>query len=160
VSIRAEDLEKLAVDPEAEGVEADEDGVAVASFVTTLTELRAMLEFCRSPSVDIGHLSFYFGSEGGQAILVSSEREAGPLPWGCRRPQALRPDARTPDSAALVSPAGNDDLGIVVDQVMATIAKDEAAPEPGSARVAAAPGSEAATPARGPKAKRARAADE
>lgn len=75
VSIRADDLERICVSETAPGVGTDEDGRPVASFVTTLSELRAMLDLCRSPAVDIGHLSFYFDSEDGAPILVTSERE-------------------------------------------------------------------------------------
>jgi len=137
VSIRADDLERVCVSDTAPGVGSDEDGRPTASFVTTLSEMRAMLEFCRAPAVDIGHLSFYFDSEDGAPILVTSER--------------------------------NEDLGIVVDQVMATIADEDAAggapPRDGTSAapaertaLAAAAEHDDGTPARGPESKRPRPA--
>ncbi len=190
VSIRADDLERVCVSDTAPGVGSDEDGRPTASFVTTLSEMRAMLEFCRAPAVDIGHLSFYFDSEDGAPILVTSERESGPrgdergagqvrqtfhlLPQCALPPKPIgaasrNPPPPPPPPRCCLRTAGNEDLGIVVDQVMATIADEDAAggapPRDGTSAapaertaLAAAAEHDDGTPARGPESKRPRPA--
>jgi hypothetical protein len=83
VSIQADDLDALTLSADAESLETDADGNPVVSFITTLREIRAVVDFCRSPAVDIGKVIFYFDSVLGSPILVSSGSETGlPLPYG------------------------------------------------------------------------------
>lgn len=75
MSIEADDLDLLSLSLDAEGLETDADGNPVVSFVTTLKEIRAVVDFCRSPAVDIAKLIFYFDSILGSPILLSSGSE-------------------------------------------------------------------------------------